>query len=189
MGRRKSRSAKSKALRLYDPGPDEGGRWAPSPYALQHGHRIETAPKDIGSELPKDSQFPKRITTQRVIDRYKSQGHISEAEWNAANFLWSTWMKAGGSAKVSAGYDPVVVSSSPSTDGMVAKRLDAAALVVSMLIDVPYRSRGCVRAVVIDDMTASEWARGRGYRHHDSERHGLDRLRSGLQALVAIFAY
>ena len=187
--RKRKRSTFRESKRLRDPGPDEGGRWSPSPYALQHGHMVEVAPKQLGHELPKDSSFPKRITTQRVIDRYKAQGHITPAEWNAANFLWSMWIRAGGGAKVTAGYDPVVVNSSPSTDGIVAKRLDAAALVVSMLDDIPYRSRGCVRAVVLDDLTASEWARGRGYRGRDSERRGLDRLRAGLSALVEVFAY
>lgn len=183
-----ARLRRREAKRLADTGKDISGNFDVSPYAAR-GQRVVTAPKDIGKELPKESQFPKMIATQRVIDHYRDRGHISQAEWEAANFLWSVWVQAGGSSKMVAGYDPVVVSSSPSTDGMVAKRMDAAALVVSMLTDVPYRSRGCVRAVVIDDITASEWARGRGYRHHDSERHGLERLRAGLQALVGVFSY
>ncbi len=183
-----ARLQRREAKRIADPGKDISGNFDVSPYAAR-GHIVEMAPKDLGKELPKESQFPKRINTQRVIDRYKAQGHITPAEWNAANFLWSAWMQSGGCAKVTAGYDPVVVNSSPNTDALAAKRIDAAALVVSMLSDVPYRSRGCVRAVVIDDITASDWARGRGYRHHDSERRGLKRLRTGLQALVAIFTY
>lgn len=185
--RNRKRTKWREPKRLVDPGPDEGGRYSPSPFLLQHGHKVEAAPQELRTS--KDSSFPKRITTQRVIDRYKAQGHITPAEWNAANFLWSTWMQAGASAKITASYDPVVVSLTPSPDNMLARKVDAAALMVSMLADVPYRSRGCVRAVVIDDMTAADWARCRGYRGHDSERVGLARLRAGLQALVAIFAY
>jgi len=184
---RRYRNRRSKHGRIRDPGPDASGNYDVSPYAAR-GHLIEVAPKELRSN-PNSQAFPKRITTQRVIDRYRAQGHITPAEWNVAHFLWSAWVRAGGEARLTAGYDPVVVSSSPNPGALLARKMDAAALVESMLRDIPYRSRGCVRAVVLEDMTATAWARSRSYKGHDSEHHGLTRLRAGLQALVAIFAY
>ncbi len=174
------------AKALEDPGADASGNYSPAPSSAR-GHTVERAHRE--ARKSQGSQFPKRITTQRVIDRYRAQGHITPAEWRAASFLWDAWVRAGAGARLASGYDPVVVSSSSSPGALLARQMDAAALVVSMLADVPYRSRGCVRAVVIEDLTAAEWARGRGFRHHDSEHHGLARLRAGLQALVAIFSY
>ena len=185
--RKRKTSSRLKPGRLRDPGPDEGGRFSPSPYALQHGHVVEVAPQEL--RITKDSSFPKRITTQRIIDRYRVHGHIDVREWQAANALWRLWCEAGREAKVASGYDPVVVSSSPSTDGMVAKRIDAAFQFVVVMAVVPYRSMGCVRAVVIEDWPASQWAHGRGYRGRDSERLGLARLRPGLSALADYFGY
>jgi hypothetical protein len=71
--------------RLVDPGPDEGGRFSPSPYLLQHGHSVEVAPQEL--RITKDSSFPKRITTQRMIDRYRVHGHITLVQWKAADIL------------------------------------------------------------------------------------------------------
>jgi hypothetical protein len=187
---RKSKSAAcidKKRRRLQDPGPDEGGRFSPSPYALQHGHVVEVAPQEL--RITKDSSFPKRITTQRVIDRYRSQGHITLREWRAANYLWQLWCESGSNARLASAYDPVMVSSSPNLDGMIAKRVDAAAMFLDVIRCVPYRSTGCVRAVVIEDWSASQWARGRGYSRHDSEHHGLTRLRPGLSALADHLGY
>ena len=185
--RKRKRSTWRDTRRLVDPGPDEGGRFSPSPFALQHGHTVEVAPQEL--RITKDSSFPKRITTQRVIDRYRAQGRIEVREWQAANALWRLWVEAGREARVASGYDPVMVSSSPSTDGMVAKRIDSARQFVDVMRCVPYRSQGVVRAVVIEDWTASQWARGRGYGRDDSERLGLTRLRPGLSALADQFGY
>lgn len=187
--RRKSRSARIKErARLIDPGPDASGRYAPSPYALQHGHQVETAPKELRSTP--DSSFPKRIITQRIVDRYRTHGHISEREWKAANAIWKFWCEAGLEARLSAGYDPDAVGGgAASTDGALAKRIDGALWMVNLWEVIPYRSRGVVRAVVIEDRSASDWARERGFRGRDSERHGLDRLSQGLRALADVWAY
>lgn len=185
--RRKSRSARAKEARLVDTGPDASGRYSPSPYALQHGHMVEVAPKELRSTP--DSSFPKRITTQRMIDRYRAHGHIDLREWQAANALWTLWHDAGLNARLASAYDPVMVQSSKSTDGLVAKKVDAATMFVAVMAGVPYRSAGVVRAVVIEDWSASQWANGRGFIGRDSERHGLARLRPGLQALARILGY
>ena len=186
--RRKSRSIKAKgAERLRDPGPDEGGRYSPSPWALQHGHMVETAPRDL--RATPDSSFPKRIATQRIIDRYRAHGHLEHREWQAANALWSLWCHAGLEAKVTSGYEPVTIGGTSNQDHKIAKRLDGAMAFLEAMRAVPYRSQGAVRAVVVQDWTASQWARGRGYTGRDSERLGLTRLRSGLQALAAHLGY
>lgn len=182
-----ARLRKREAKALADPGPDEGGRMSPSPYALQHGHRVETAPKSLGKELPKDGAFPKRVATQRVIDRYKAHGHIDHLEWLAANRLWELWVSAGAEFRVCAGYDPVFIQASPSVDHIMAKRVDAAVVLNDIWSGLPRRSRGCVRAVVIEDMPAADWARMRGYGDRASKVHGMDRLRLGLQGLVGLF--
>jgi hypothetical protein len=175
--------------RLADPGRDAGGNFSPSPMATR-GHKVETAPKDLGKELQKNSQFPKRIAAQRAIDWYFTRKHITRAEWQAANTLWELWCTSGLEAKVTSGYEPVTTGGSPSQDHKIAKRVDAVVAFAVLMGDaVPYHCRGVVRAVVIEDQSASDWARRRGYSARDSKAHGLDRLRSGLQALSHTLGY
>ena len=119
--RRKSRSARIKErTRLIDPGPDASGRYSPSPYALQHGHQVETAPKELRSTP--DSSFPKRVATQRMIDRYKARSQLTLPQFRAAEFLLAAWDESGLEPKLVAGYDPVTVQGSSTKDALIAKR-------------------------------------------------------------------
>jgi|SRR5579883_2500340 len=175
------------AKRLADPGPDEGGRYSPSPYAVQHGHRVEVAPQKL--RITKESGFPKRITPQRMIDRYYTGGHIEPKEWRAANRLWQLWCEAGLNPKMIGSYSPVVVQSSANPDRMFTGRVSATVDYLAAMSAVPYRSKGVVMHVVIMDGAASDWALMRGIRGSDSRAHGMSRLRAGLSALVAHFDY
>jgi hypothetical protein len=174
--------AEKRTASLRNSGPDETGNFGINPYAAR-GHVVEVAPKELRSN-PNSSQFPKRVVTQRMLDRYLAHGHITASEWQAGNALWMFHHEAGRNAKVTGGYDPVMVSSSPDIGGRLASYLDAALEFNRLMMAVPYRSQGVIRAVVIDDQSASDWARSRGYGSRDSERHGLARLRPGLQALA-----
>lgn len=176
---------KRDAKKLEDTGPI-AGKYGVSPYQARH-HVVRAAPKQLRSKG--ESQFPKRITTQRVIDRYRVRGHITQEEWHAADTLWDLWCGAQLEAKVTSGYEPVTTAGTASQDHKIAKRMDSADWFVKVMAAVPYRSQGVVRAVVIEDWTASDWARLRGYRGRDSERHGLARLRPGLSALAAFLGY
>ncbi len=173
------------AKRMRDPGSNESGKYGVSPFVIAKGHRVEVAPHIKASQG--SEQFPKRIATQRVIDRYKAHGHIDHVEWLAANKLWELWVGAGAEFRVCAGYDPVFIQSSPSVDHIMAKRVDAAFVLNEIWDGLPRRSRGCVRAVVIEDMPAADWARSRGYGDRASKVHGMGRLRLGLQGLVGLF--
>lgn len=185
--KRKSRRAKKVARRLREIGPDASGRFDVNPYTAR-GHVVEVAPQEL--RVTKDSGYPKRVTTQRIIDRYHVRGHIDDREWKAADTLWRVWCESGLEAKVTSGYEPVTTHGLASQDAKIAKRLDAVIAFTVLLGDaVPYHSRGVVKAVVIDELSAAAWAKVRGFRHRDSERHGLDRLRSGLQALAAYLGY
>lgn len=171
------------AKRGTDPGRDASGNFGVSAPAAR-GHTIEAAPKTLGPELPKDSAFPKRVTTQRMIDRYKVRSQITLKQWRAADALFAHWVDLGLEQRLAAAYDLVAVRSSPSKDGLIAKRVDAVTWWTEAMAVVPYRSRGVVRAVVIEDQSAGSWARARGYRADDSGRIGMERLRAGLQALA-----
>lgn len=185
--KRKHRRANARADRLRDGGPDETGRYGVNPYAAR-GHVVEVAPKELRGS--KDSeQFPKRIATQRMIDRYLAHKHISEAEFKAANMLWEMWNAAELEAKVTSGYEPVIMSASANMDARIAKRLDGATAFVELMRIVPYRSQGVVRAVVIEDWSVTDWVKLRPYRRADVARAGLDRLRSGLQALARFMGH
>jgi DNA-directed RNA polymerase specialized sigma24 family protein len=180
--------AEKRAAELRNCGPDETGNYGVNPYAAR-GHVVEVAPKELRSN-PNSSQFPKRIVTQRVIDRYRARGHITHAEWQAANALWELWCHAGLEAKVTSGYEPVTINAQANQDAKIAKRLDAVTALTVLLGDaVPYRCRGVVKAVVIEDRSASDWAKVDRRRSGDSKTHGLTRLRAGLQALAASLGY
>lgn len=176
------------ARRSADPGRDASGNFGVSSDAAR-GHTIEVAPKSLGAELPKESAFPKRITTQRMVDRYKVRSQITLKQWRAADALFAHWLDLGLEHRLTAGYDPVVVQSSPSKDALIAKKVDGMTWWIEAMAVVPYRSRGVVRAVVIEDQSAGSWARARGYRADDSGRIGMERLRAGLQALVDYLGY
>lgn len=181
-GTKFARLAAKRAERLRNVGPDASGNFGVNPYAAR-GHIVEVAPKEL-RDNPNSQQFPKRIVTQRMIDRYLAHGHISQAEHRAAEAMWHAWVDAGLEARVCAGYDPDAVHGSASTDGVVAKRIDGANTIGAYLSCVPSRCRGVVRAVVIEDIAASAWARKWGYSGRASERHGLARLSQGLSALA-----
>ncbi|KAF0097834.1 MAG: hypothetical protein FD144_4783 [Rhodospirillaceae bacterium] len=175
-------------VRLVDPGRDASGNFMPSPYTAR-GHVIRPAPKKLGIEIPKDSSFPKRIETQRMIDRYRIRSQITPGQFRAAEFLLSVWQAAGLEAKMTAGYDPVGIPGSSTTDTLIEKRVDGTMAWLVLMEVVPYRSRGVVRAVVIEDRSAGDWARQRGIRRDDSGRVGMGRLRAGLSALVDHLKY
>ncbi len=177
-----ARLAAKRAERLRSIGPDASGNYGVNPYAAR-GHVVEVAPKEL-RDNPNSQQFPKRVVTQRMIDRYLAHGHITDSEWKAADAMWRAWCDAGLEARVCAGYDPDVVSGGGSTDGVVAARLDGADWMVRMMGVIPTRCRGVVRAVVIEDISAADWARKWGYGDRASKSHGLARLTQGLSALA-----
>lgn len=177
-----ARLAAKRAERLRNVGPDASGNYGVNPYAAR-GHVVEVAPKEL-RDNPNSQQFPKRIVTQRIIDRYLAHGHISHAEHSAADVMWRAWCDAGLEARVCSGYDPDTVSGGASTDGLVAARIDGAFTMKTFLDLVPTRCRGVVRKVVIEDIPASAWAQQWGYSGRASERHGLARLTQGLSALA-----
>lgn len=189
--RRKSRSIKPKlervGERLRDPGPDEGGRYSPSPLMLQHGHVVEVAPKELRSTP--DSSFPKRIATQRMIDRYRVQGIITMAQWKAANRLWTIWRATGLDPKMCANYSPDIVSGGGSTDGRMIGRSDGVAEYVNAMGKVSRVAIPCLVHVVIIDGSASDWARIKGHSIRLSAGIGVAFLRAALDELVAHFGY
>ena len=186
--RRRLKAFDKRKARMVDPGPDASGRYSVSPYHLQHGHTVEDAPREL--RTTPDSTYPKRIATQRVIDRYRAHGFITASEWQAADAVWRYWCDAGLEARLSAGYDPDAIGSGAvSTDGMVARRIDGALWIVNLFEAIPYQCRGVVRAVVIEDRTAADWARGRGFTGRDAKGHGRARLSQGLQALARFWGY
>ena len=172
--------------RLRDPGRDASGNFSPSPYA-ERGHRIETAPREM-RDRP-DSQFPKRISTQRVIDRLLDRGVISALEWRAAKALWEAYCGAGEAARLVAAYSPISVHSTPDPDGLACMRIDAGGRYMALRAMIPARCLGVVIHVVINDWELSTW----GLRTVRSERarrqKGEMRISQGLSALARRLRY
>jgi hypothetical protein len=95
--------------RLADPGVDASGRYGISPYAAQ-GNTIEDAPRELKGS--KDAGFPKRITTQRQIDRYPTlPGLANDRQWKAGDQLWQIWFESGKGPRSVAGYSQTFVVS------------------------------------------------------------------------------
>lgn len=177
---------KRDAKKLRDPGHDASGNFSPSPYAAR-GHKVDVAPKELRSN-PDSEQFPKRITTQRMIDRYRAQGHIDAKEWIAADHLHRLWHTAGWDPRMTSPYVGKV-DNNTTHSGQLSHRMDAAEAYFEGLKAIPRRAKGVVLHVVIVDGSASDWARLRGYGQRQSQRLGLKRLRQGLSALVVHFGY
>jgi len=183
------RLRRRRAKQLADPGPDEGGRYSPSPYALQHGHTVEVAPKDLGKELPKDSQFPKRITTQRMIDRYRAQGLLTVRQWRAADRLWRIWRETGRDPSMIGNYSPDRVHSAPDPDRKIIGRTDAVADWEDCRRLCGVLGFGVLVDVVIWDRSASDWAAAKRTPARDCATVGMAFLRLGLDTLAAHFRY
>lgn len=176
------------AKKLRDPGRDPSGKFAPSPYAARGG-KVERAPKQLGKEIPTDGEYPKRVVAQRSIDRLLSAGTITKPEWQgAATLLWY-WAIAEGSTKMVAAYEPDAIRGSTNPDGGAIKRMDAASEYLSAMRAVPYRAKGIVTWVVINDGELSDWGAARGFSSRHSRRLGAKRLCQGLRALAARWAY
>jgi len=177
------------AKRMRDPGADVSGNFDISPYAVAKGHQVETAPKSLGKDLPKDSAFPRRITTQRMIDRYKAQGLLTKRQWRAGDRLWRIWRETGRDPSMIAGYSPDHVRGILDPDRKMIGRTDAVAdwedcrrivggLGFPVLVDV-----------VIWDKSASDWAATKRTPARDCATVGMAFLRLGLDTLAAHFRY
>jgi hypothetical protein len=173
--------------RLADPGPDEGGRLAPSPYALQHGHLVEDAPKELRSSP--DSSFPKRITTQRMIDRYKAMGVLTARQWRAADRLWRMWRDTGRDPTLTASYSPDRIQGSGDPDARMVGRSGAVAEFENCRRLVGVLGFGVLVDVVIWDQTAADWATRNKHPKRVSGAIGVAFLRAGLDALAKHFRY
>lgn len=167
--------------------PDEGGRYSPSPYTLQHGHLVEVAPQDLRTS--KDSAFPKRIATQRMIDRYCVQGIITTKQWKAANRLWMQWRATGRDPKMCANYSPDQIRGSGSPDARMVGHSAAVAEYLTTMSKVSPMGYGVLMHVVVMDGSAAEWAQLRAHSVRVSGAIGLAFLTAALDELVAYFGY
>lgn len=183
-----ARLRRREAKRMADPGKDASGNFGPSPYAVV-GHVVDVAPKDLGAELPKDSAFPKRITTQRMIDRYKAQGLLTARQWKAGDRLWRIWRDSGRDPNIIGNYSPDVIRGAADPDGRMIGRTEAVAdwedcrrlcgvLGFQVLVDV-----------VIWDRSANDWALSKRHSAKLSRHIGMAFLRGGLDVLAAHFRY
>lgn len=179
-GTKFARLAARRAEKLRSGGPDASGNYGPNTYTARW-HVVEIAPKELRSN-PNSTQHPKRYPPP--IEWYKSRGLIDGKEYRAAEALLAARGDGCASAKVTAGYDPVMVQSSPDADGRMIQHIDGEATYRRLLEWVPSRCRGVVEAVLVGNMRASEWAQQWGWKGRASERHGLARLRQGLSALA-----
>lgn len=173
--------------RLDDPGR-VAGKFGPSPMA-QRGHKVEVAPKKLDKALPKDSDFPKRVTTQRVIDRLKARGTISDIEWKAAEKLWEWWSQAAATERLIASYSPATVQTARKTDLLLTQRMEAAEEYLDLINMVPARCRGIVIHVVINDWELSDWGLRTAKSERARRRQAANRLSQGLRALAGRLGY
>lgn len=176
------------AKRLADPGPNDSGHFAPSPYSAR-GHTIGTAPKELGTELPKHSAYPKRNETQRMIDRYQKQGFLTVRQWKSANRLWRIWRDSGRDPSMIGNYSPDRIPGAADVHDRMIGKTEAVAdwedcrrlcgvLGFELLVDV-----------VIWDRTAADWAAGKGHPTRDQATIGMALLRGTLDTLTAHFRY
>lgn len=163
---------------------------SPSPYALQHGHETEVAPKSLGKELPKEpSAFPKRITTQRMIDRYRAQGLLTARQWKAADRLARIWRDTGRNPSLVASYSPDQVRGSVDPDAKMIGRTDAVADWEECRRLCGVLGFGALVDVVVWDRSASDWAASKRTTARDCATVGMAFLRLGLDTLAAHFRY
>jgi hypothetical protein len=176
------------AKRMADRGPDEGGRYGPSPYAAR-GHIVETAPKDLGKELPRNSQFPLRIATQRIFDVYKAKQFITAREHRAADRLLRIWHQTGRDPKLIANYSPDQVRASADPDARMVGRGDAMAEWDACRALTGVLGFELLVHVVIWDRPAGEWTTRKAMPDRRRMDFAMDMLRQNLDILARHFRY
>ena len=175
--------------RLADPGPDEGGRYSPPLLSKEFAEIVEVAPKDIGKELPKDSQFPKRIATQRMIDRYRAQGLLTKRQWRAADRLWRIWRESGRDPNIIGNYSPDLIRGAVDPDAKMIGRTEAVAEWEDCRRLCGGLGFGVLVDVVVWDRSAGDWARSKGHSKGLSKHIGMAFLAGSLDVLAAHFRY
>jgi len=176
------------AKRARDPGPDVSGRFDVNPFLVAKGHKVEVAPKHLRSD-PDSQSFPKRMTTQRVIDRLKARGTISHREWMAGTVLWERWSQAVTGDRLVSAYEFITTYGSPNIDRLVEKRLDAAMVYLDCMALIPVRFRGVVMHVVVDDLDLSAWGVKTAKSERSRRRRAAKLLTRGLSALAKGLGY
>jgi hypothetical protein len=171
--------------RLADPGR-EGSNFGVSPYA-ERGHVVENAPQEL--RISKDSAYPKRITTQRVIDRYLKYKLIDQRQWKAADRLWQIWFNTGKGSRLAAGYSPMFVDSATDPEAAVVGHSGAVKEWAEVMVAVS-GFYSCLVHVVVMDGTAGDWARiDRGKVGRKAESVGIFTLQLALDTLAKHFKY
>lgn len=183
-----ARLRRREAKRMADPGPNESGNYAPSPYAAA-GHVVEAAPKDLGKEIPRNSAFPLRIATQRVIDRYRAQGFITAREHRAADRLLRIWHQTGRDPKLIANYSPDQVRASADPDARMVGRGDAMAEWDACTALTGVLGFELLVHVVVWDRPAGEWTTKKSMPDRRRMDFAMDMLRQNLDILARHFRY
>ena len=183
-----ARLRKREAKRMADPGKDASGNFAPSPYAAV-GHVVGVAPKDLGIELPKDGSFPKRIETQRMIDRYRAQGLLTARQWRSADRLWRIWRDGGRDPSLVGNYSPDVIRGTADPDAKMIGRTEAVAEWEDCRRLCGVLGFGLLVDVVVWDHSAADWAARKGHSTRDQATIGMALLRGTLDTLTAHFRY
>lgn len=183
-----TRLRRREAKAMADTGPDASGNFGVSPYAAR-GHVVEAAPKDLGNEIPKHSNKPDRIATQRVIDRYRAQGFITVRQWRAADRFWRIWRETGRDPCMSASYSPDQIRGSQDPDARMVGRSAAVAELDECRRLLGVLGFGCLTDIIIWDLPAGAWARTKRTSARDSAAVGMAFLRQGLDLLQTQFRY
>lgn len=181
------RRRQAKALR--DPGRDHAGNYDVHPHQLAHGHKAGLAPPDLRASP--ESSFPRRIETQRYIDRCLVRGHLSRRQHQAAERFLSDWTATGRNSLVSVAYAPRLVDGGTMhPERRMIGRTGAVIEYEKAVAELGRLERACVQAVVIEDMTASDWARSRGVqREQSAQAVGTFTLRAALDTLSDHYGY
>lgn len=182
------RLRRREAKRLADPGPDESGNYSPTPAAAR-GHVIEIAPKDLGTDLPKYSAFPKRIATQCMIDRYKAQGLITSRQWRAGDRMFRLWRELGREPALTAGYSPDRIKAPADPDAKMVGRSDADAEIGLCRQLTGVLGFELIEHVVRWGRPAGEWKARKAMPDRRRIDFAMEMLRQNLEILARHFRY
>lgn len=183
-----SRLRRREAKRLADPGPDQSGNYGPTPAAAR-GHVVEIAPKDLGTDLPKHSAFPKRVATQCMIDRYKAQGLITARQWRAGDRMYRLWRELGREPALTAGYSPDRIKTATDPDAKMVGRSQADAEIEACRALMGVLGFDLIEHVIRWGMPAGEWKTRKAMPNRRRMDFAMEMLRQNLEILARHFRY
>ena len=182
----KKASLKGIRVLAYNQEEAEGAseRVAPTPEQKKKFEYDKKNPAEIDSNEQAITETLKNVT-QTNLQRYWRRKKITDRQYVAGEQLWLHYYYANLEAGVTGRYEDAPRSSSPDLQFSATwKQMDHRKAYMGAMNDIGYSSRQCLRAMVIEDQSAQDYALSNGQPERSAFEIGIFALQQSLEALA-----